>query len=125
MSENPEAPQQEAVAAAPEVVAAPQTEHPAAAEPQSTGGGGGSYDRRGGGGAKPRRRFARRKICYFTAIKAEFVDYKDIDVLRRFVTERGKIIPRRLTGTSAKFQRLLTTAIKRARHLGLLPYVTS
>ena len=117
MSENPEAPQQEAVAAAPEVVAAPpQAEYPAAAP---------SSDRRGGSSAKPRRRFARRKICYFTAIKAEFVDYKDIDVLRRFVTERGKIIPRRLTGTSAKFQRLLTTAIKRARHLGLLPYVTS
>ncbi|MDX2174885.1 MAG: 30S ribosomal protein S18 [Candidatus Sumerlaeia bacterium] len=64
----------------------------------------------------------RRKVCFFTATKAEYVDYKDADLLRRFVTDRGKLLPRRMTGTSAKFQRLLTKAIKRARHLALLPY---
>lgn len=72
---------------------------------------------------RPRRRFPRRKVCYFTLIKAEYVDYKDVRTLQKFVTERGKILPRRMTGTSAKFQRMLTTAIKRARHLALLPYV--
>lgn len=71
---------------------------------------------------RPKRRYPRRKICYFTLIKAEYVDFKDIKTLRRFVSERGKILPRRVTGTSAKFQRLLTTAIKRARQLALLPY---
>ena len=81
-------------------------------------------DRGGMGGDRggPRRRFQRRKVCYFTLIKAQFVDYKDVDTLRRFVTDRGKILPRRVTGTSAKFQRLVTTAVKRARHLALLPY---
>lgn len=78
---------------------------------------------RGGDPNRPRRRFPRRKVCYFTLIKAEFVDYKDVRTLQRFVTDRGKILPRRMTGTSAKFQRMLTTAIKRARHLALLPYV--
>ena len=90
-------------------------------------GGGGDRrggDRRGGGGG-PRRRFQRRKVCYFTLVEAEYVDYKDVETLRRFVTERGKIKPRRMTGTSAKFQRMLTTAVKRARHLALLPYVNS
>jgi small subunit ribosomal protein S18 len=70
----------------------------------------------------PRRRFPRRKVCYFRVIKAEFIDYKDVSTLRRFVTDQGKILPRRVTGTSAKFQRLLTTAIKRARYMALLPY---
>ncbi|MBI1292548.1 30S ribosomal protein S18 [bacterium] len=70
----------------------------------------------------PRRRFPRRKVCYFRVIKAEFIDYKDVVTLRRFVTDQGKILPRRVTGTSAKFQRLLTTAIKRARYMALLPY---
>ncbi len=75
-----------------------------------------------GGPGGARRRFPRRKVCYFQLIKAEYVDYKDVDTLRRFVTPHGKILPRRMTGTSAKFQRLLTTAIKRARHLALLAY---
>jgi small subunit ribosomal protein S18 len=74
-------------------------------------------------GMRPaRRRFPRRKVCYFRVIKAEFIDFKDVNTLRRFVTEQGKILPRRVTGTSAKFQRLLTTAIKRARYMALLPY---
>jgi len=80
--------------------------------------GGGGYNRGGGG----RRRFPRRKVCYFQLIKAEYIDYKDVDTLKNFVTPQGKILPRRITGTSAKFQRLLATAIKRARHLALLPY---
>jgi len=85
---------------------------------------GGDRGPRGAGGDdRRRRRFPRRKICYFTMIKAEYIDYKDVKTLQRFVSERGKILPRRMTGTSAKFQRMLTTAIKRARHLGLLPYV--
>lgn len=78
---------------------------------------------RGGDPNRPRRRFPRRKVCYFTLTKAEYVDYKDVRTLQRFVTERGKILPRRMTGTSAKFQRMVTAAIKRARHLALLPYV--
>jgi len=75
-----------------------------------------------GGGGNRRRRFPRRKICYFRAVQAEYVDYKDVNTLKRFISERGKILPRRVTGTSAKYQRLLTTAIKRARHMGLLMY---
>ena len=51
------------------------------------------------------------------------IDYKDTELLKRFISERGKILPRRVTGTSAKYQRMLTTAIKRARHMALLPYV--
>ncbi len=66
----------------------------------------------------------RRKICYFTVNKITHIDYKEIDLLKKFVSERGKILPRRVTGTSAKYQRQLTTAIKRARHIGLLPYST-
>jgi len=61
-------------------------------------------------------------VCYFRATKAEYVDYKDVDVLRRFISEKGKITPRRVTGTSAKFQRLVCTAIKRARYMALIPY---
>jgi small subunit ribosomal protein S18 len=68
----------------------------------------------------PRRRM--KRFCFFTQNNIE-PDYKDIDTLRRFVTERGKILPRRLTGTSAKYQRKLCVAVKRARHLALLPFV--
>ncbi|MBE3594895.1 MAG: 30S ribosomal protein S18 [Candidatus Carbobacillus altaicus] len=64
----------------------------------------------------------RRKVCYFTANKITYIDYKDVDLLRRFINERGKILPRRVTGTKAKYQRMLTTAIKRARQVALLPY---
>ena len=65
----------------------------------------------------------RRKVDYIAAIHIEYIDYKDTDLLRRFISERGKILPRRVTGTSAKNQRKLTTAIKRARIMGLLPFV--
>ena len=66
--------------------------------------------------------FRRRKFCRFTAEKAEWIDYKDIDVLKDFVNETGKIIPARITGTSAGYQRQLAEAVKRARFLALLPY---
>ena len=65
----------------------------------------------------------RKKVCQFCADKAEMIDYKDVDKLQKFVTERGKILPKRITGTCAKHQRELTTAIKRARIVALLPYV--
>jgi small subunit ribosomal protein S18 len=70
------------------------------------------------------RRFTpRRKTCYFCSEKAPAVDYKSVDLLRRFVSDRGKIRPRRQTGVCAKHQRQLAVAIKRARHMALLPFV--
>jgi small subunit ribosomal protein S18 len=66
---------------------------------------------------------AKRKVCYFTVQKIDFIDYKNVALLRRFVSERGKILPRRTTGTSAKYQRQLANAIKRAREVALLPFV--
>ncbi|SDN96682.1 30S ribosomal protein S18 [Alkalicoccus daliensis] len=71
-----------------------------------------------------RGRPRRRKVCYFTVNKIKKIDYKDTDLLKKFVSERGKILPRRVTGTSAKYQRQLTTAVKRARTMALLPFVT-
>ncbi|MFP4178097.1 MAG: 30S ribosomal protein S18 [Acholeplasmataceae bacterium] len=65
----------------------------------------------------------RRKVCYFTQNKIKHIDFKDVDTLKRFITDRGKILPRRVTGTSAKWQRPLAVAIKRARHMALLPFV--
>jgi small subunit ribosomal protein S18 len=81
--------------------------------------------RSGGGGGRGGRGAKRRKVCYFTVNKITKIDYKNTDLLKRFVSERGKILPRRVTGTSAKYQRQLTTAIKRARQIALLPYVTA
>ena len=69
-----------------------------------------------------RGREARKKVCGFCVDKVENIDYKDIARLRRYMSERGKILPRRVTGTCARHQRELTVAIKRARHLALLPY---
>lgn len=66
----------------------------------------------------------RRKVCAFCADKVESIDYKDAAKLRRFISERAKILPRRMTGTCAAHQRNLTEAIKRARHLAMLPFVT-
>ena len=66
--------------------------------------------------------FRRRKFCRFTADKVEWVDYKEIDILKDFVNENGKIIPARITGTTSGFQRQLSVAIKRARFLALVPY---
>lgn len=70
------------------------------------------------------RKRSRRKVCAFCVDKAESIDYKDTPKLRRFATDRGKILPRRISGNCAKHQRQLTVAIKRARHIALLPYVT-
>ncbi len=67
----------------------------------------------------------KRKICLFCRDKVEYIDYKDPAKLRPYITDRGKISPRRKSGTCAKHQRALTTAIKRARHLALLPFVAS
>ena len=74
----------------------------------------------------PRRKkktfFRRRKFCKFTAEHIEYIDYKDVKVIQKYVLESAKIIPRRISGTSARHQRMLTKAIKRARHLALLPF---
>ncbi|MCC6473375.1 MAG: 30S ribosomal protein S18 [Burkholderiales bacterium] len=86
---------------------------------------------KGGKGGKGRTRrdgkgkgalFKRRKFCRFTVEKAEWIDYKDVDVLKDFIGENGKIIPARITGTKSGYQRMLSQAIKRARFLALLPY---
>ncbi|MEY2668496.1 MAG: hypothetical protein RJA59_1134 [Pseudomonadota bacterium] len=106
------------------------------------GGGGGGGGRFGGGGDRDRderggrgdrdgeeggrgRGFGRRKVCRFCAEKAAKVDYKDQGQLKYFLTERGKIIPRRISGNCAKHQREVATAIKRARVLALLPYTVA
>ena len=73
---------------------------------------------------KPRPRKSRRKVCGFCVDKVEHIDFKDTAKLRRYLSERGKILPRRTTGTCAEHQRQLTVAIKRARQIALLPYVT-
>ena len=99
--------------------------------PGGSGGGGGSRggggdrdrDDRGGGGGRfggPRR--PRRKVCSFCVDKVKKIDFKDIGRIRRYVSERGKIDPRRKSGNCAKHQRMLTTALKRARHMAMLPY---
>ena len=64
-----------------------------------------------------------KKVCRFTKNNIKYIDYKDTKMLQKYVTEQGKIIPKRITGTSAKYQRQLAIAIKRARHMALLPFV--
>lgn len=84
-------------------------------------GGSGDYnDKDSRGGMRMRRQ--RRKVCAFCADKVQHIDYKEIGKLRRFVSESGKILPKRMSGVCAKHQRELTTSIKRARHLAMLPY---
>ncbi len=73
-------------------------------------------------GGPSRQLFKRRKFCRFTAEKIAEVDYKDINILKDFISENGKVIPARITGTKSRYQRQLGTAIKRARFLALLPY---
>jgi small subunit ribosomal protein S18 len=88
-------------------------------------GGGGGDDRRGGGsgGSGGGSRFSRRKkFCRFTAEGVKYIDYKDLATLKGYVTETGKIVPSRITGTKSFYQRQLAVAIKRARFLALLPY---
>ncbi|MBO5651488.1 MULTISPECIES: 30S ribosomal protein S18 [Selenomonas] len=71
---------------------------------------------------RDRSRRPRRKVCSFCVDKVEHIDYKDVAKLRRFITERGKILPRRISGNCAKHQRQVTVAIKRARNIALLPF---
>jgi small subunit ribosomal protein S18 len=99
-----------------------ENERPPRQEREDTREGGGEErgNFRGGKG----KVFFKKKVCKFCMQKLK-IDYKDADVLRRFVTERGKILPRRITGTCAKHQRALAQAIKRARFLALLPYVAN
>ena len=75
--------------------------------------------------AAPRRRFGRRKVCRFCADKSQKIDYKDINALRYYVSERGKIVPRRISGTCAAHQRGLAEAIKNARQIALIAYTKS
>lgn len=89
-------------------------------------GGRGGYnrggDRGGRGGGRPRRPMRRGKVCQFTIDGINYIDYKDIEKLREYLTDQGKIVPRRVTGTSARHQRMLTQAVKRARYMALLPF---
>jgi small subunit ribosomal protein S18 len=78
----------------------------------------------GGGGARKRFLFRRRKYCKFCENKAKWIDYKDMKTLQNYVPERSKILPRRISGTCAKHQRLLMQAIKRARVLALIPFTS-
>ena len=73
--------------------------------------------------SRPSRK-PRRKVCAFCVDKADYIDYKAVAKLRRYISERGKILPRRVTGTCAAHQRMLTVALKRARQIALLPYTT-
>jgi len=89
----------------------------------------GSTDTRGAfkessNGFRQRRTYFRKKVCKLCLRKAKSVDYKDVDLLRKFVTDRGKILPRRITGTCARHQRMLSRAIKRARMVAFLPFVS-
>ena len=112
--------------------AAPSAGAPAAGAPQGQGGPGGQGGPRGPRGPRPaggpggpggnRKFFRRKKVCKFTVEKIDSISYRDVRLLQQFVSDRGKIIPRRLTGTSAPFQRKLTRAIKQARAIALLPY---
>lgn len=77
------------------------------------------------GGRPPRRRFGRRKVCRFCADKSLKIDYKETDTLEMFISERGKIVPRRISGNCSEHQRKLSEMIKRSRNLALLPYTTS
>ncbi|HHX52423.1 MAG TPA: 30S ribosomal protein S18 [Erysipelothrix sp.] len=70
-----------------------------------------------------KQRTGRRKVCYFTKNKITYIDYKDTELLNRFISQNGKIIPRRVSGTKAKYQRMLAVAIKRSREMALIPYV--
>ena len=86
-----------------------------------------AFMRRGSKDKKPKRPaqsalFKRKRFCRFTAEKIEWIDHKDVDMLKDFINENGKIIPARITGTKANYQRQLGEAIKRARYMALLPY---
>ncbi|PLX79655.1 MAG: 30S ribosomal protein S18 [Desulfuromonas sp.] len=84
-----------------------------------------AYQRRTGGGGGPKRRFSRRKGCRFCGDKDLVINYKVLENLRPFLSERGKIVPRRISGNCAKHQRKLTTAIKQARNIALISFASS
>jgi small subunit ribosomal protein S18 len=119
-------------AAAP--VAAASTEFTGTPRPAGERPAGGGFRPRPEGGARPprpggpgggpggRKFFRRKKVCKFTVEKIDHISYRDVRLLQQFISDRGKIIPRRLTGTSAPFQRKLTRAIKQARAIALLPF---
>jgi small subunit ribosomal protein S18 len=88
------------------------------------GGRGGDKKDKGAGDGPRRGFFRRRRVCKFCAEKIDYINYKDVRLLSPFLPERGKIQPRRISGTCAEHQRKLQTAIKRARQLALIPYVT-
>jgi small subunit ribosomal protein S18 len=97
--------------------------------PGSGPGGGGGDDRRGGGpggqqGGKKKFFYRRKRVCKFCVEKIEYIDYKDLKMLGQFIPERGKILPRRISGTCALHQRKLQNAIKRARTMALIPFST-
>ncbi len=98
----------------------PAPAQPAAGAPERAGGPGGQRPRGRGRG----RYTPRRKVCAFCVDKVTDIDYKDVGRLRRYISDRGKIEPRRRTGTCAKHQRVLSIALKRARHLALLPFTS-
>lgn len=124
----------EHVAHAPATPAAPQSHSGAPAHSGPPGHPGGSGHSAGPGGPRPqgrpggpakrgKRSFVRKKkVCRFCVDKSDFIDYKRADILAPFVQERGKILPRRMTGTCARHQRWLTVAIKRAQNIALLPF---
>jgi small subunit ribosomal protein S18 len=114
----------EAPAPSEEAPSAPATQAPSS---ETSSGGAPSGERGGDRQERPRRRggggrFGRRRVCSFCVDKVESIDYKEPAKLRRYVSDRGKIEPRRKTGTCARHQRMLTMALKRARHVALLPF---
>jgi len=95
-------------------------------EPREQREGGGGYNNRQQGQQQDPRMMRRRrkKVCEFCKEKVEHIDYKDVARLRRFLSERAKILPRRITGTCARHQRMLTEAVKRSRQIALIPYIS-
>ena len=83
-----------------------------------------AFEKKDNKGGRPMNRKSRKKVCTFCVEKSDFIDYKDINRLRRYMSERAKILPRSVTGTCAAHQRELTVAIKRARHLALIAYIS-
>src|SRR5437588_6513443 len=104
------------------VAASSGTETPRTESPRSEGPRGGRGPRPGGGREGGRKYFRRKKVCKFCVEKIEAINYKDVRLLSQFVAESGKIVPRRLTGVCTPHQRRLSTAIKQARNIALLPF---
>ncbi|MBI4461848.1 MAG: 30S ribosomal protein S18 [Acidobacteria bacterium] len=103
----------------------PRSERPASAEGHPPRSEGPASRGRGRGREGGRRFFRRRKVCKFCAERVDHIDYKDVKLVGQFVTDRGKIMPRRLTGTCSSHQRQLKVAIKRARNIALLPFAAT